>query len=109
MDRVWAKLEEHDKRFDRIEAQMTDVIKELSNAKFWFVGTAFAIALEPGGIGTGSGRSIAAHRPRLLSSKKCPNMGPMAHASMDNSPKSIGSNHFPPPMMQERGQYIIIH
>lgn len=43
MDRVWDKLAEHDKRFDRIEAQMLEVTRELSNAKFWFVGTAFAI------------------------------------------------------------------
>ncbi|WP_162596329.1 hypothetical protein [Methylobacterium sp. 17Sr1-1] len=45
MNQIWAKLEEHDKRFDRLETQMQDIAKELSNAKFWFVGTALAIAL----------------------------------------------------------------
>lgn len=45
MERVWEKLAEHDRRFDRIETALDRVGGELSNAKFWFVGTTAGIVL----------------------------------------------------------------
>jgi hypothetical protein len=42
MDRVWAKLEEHDRRFGQIEGKLDRVETDVSQLKFWVVGTAAA-------------------------------------------------------------------
>ncbi len=45
MDSIWAKLAEHDKAFGRIETTLSGLSAELSNAKFWYVGTTAALVL----------------------------------------------------------------
>jgi hypothetical protein len=50
MDRVWEKLAEHDKRFERVEAKLDRIDESVSAVKFWVVGTAFASFLGMGAL-----------------------------------------------------------
>jgi hypothetical protein len=42
MDQVWAKLKEHDTRFDRMESKLDRIDADVSGLRSWIVGTAGA-------------------------------------------------------------------
>jgi hypothetical protein len=42
MDQVWAKLNEHDKRFDRVEDKLDRIETDVGGLKGWILGTAAA-------------------------------------------------------------------
>lgn len=42
MDQVWAKLNEHDNRFDRVEGKLDRIETDVSGLKGWIIGTAAA-------------------------------------------------------------------
>lgn len=67
MDRVWEKLQEHDARFDRIESRLEGVASELSYAKFWFVGVAFAIGFAGLGLVYAAQQNVTATMGAALS------------------------------------------
>lgn len=45
MDRVWEKLAEHDRRFDKVEKALDKLSTEVSETKYWYLGTTISIIL----------------------------------------------------------------
>lgn len=82
MERVWEKLREHDKRFDRIES-------ELSTAKFWFVGVALASVIGMAGVVFAVGSHMASTMSTALSAIQTVISAQPAPASSPQQPTII--------------------